>query len=181
MRRFILGAVLILPAAVGTAAGDVASRTLTLAGPDEPGTRLLVMGTVVDADGQPVAKAEVLAYHTDARGWYTRDKVMDEGNARLKGRVRTGPDGGFEIRTIRPGAYPAGDGTPESRRIPQHIHLEITADGFAKRRLQLVFEDDPRMTDYWQGWARRANHPVAKVTALEDGTQVCEPEVRLER
>ena len=44
-----------------------------------------------------------------------------------------------------------------------------------------MFEDDPRMTEYWRDWARRANHPVARVTELEDGSERCEVEVRLGR
>ncbi len=135
---------------------------LTVAPPDEPGTRLVVSGTVVDAAGRAVAGAEVHVYQTDASGAYTRERAMDEGHARLSGRLTTDAAGRFELRTIRPGGYPKalrlGD---RERRIPAHIHLDVTAQGFAPRKLQAVFADDPLLGDpYWQDWVRRQRHPV---------------------
>ncbi len=120
-------------------------------------------------------------FHADARGWYTPTKVMDEPHARLAGRVSTDAEGRFEIRTIRPGPYPVTDETPEDRRIPQHVHFEISAEGFAFRRFQLVFADDPRMTPYWHEWARDGRNPVVPVETHEDGTESCAVDVTLER
>lgn len=163
-------------------AGEAGMKaTLALAGPSEPGTRLIVKGVVRDAEGAAVAGAELVVYQTDARGWYTADKVMDEPHARLKGRVTTGPDGAFEIRTIRPGPYPATEATPESRRIPEHVHINVSAPGFTGRRIQMVFRDDPRMTSYWHEWARRAGHPVVDVRRGEDGSQRADLEIVLRK
>jgi len=113
---------------------------------DEPGIPLVIRGVVRGPDGVPVSGASLHVFHTDARGWYTPTKVMDEPHARLAGRVSADADGRFEIRTIRPGPYPVTEETPENRRIPQHVHFEVSASGCAFRRFQLVFADDPRMT-----------------------------------
>src|SRR5262245_53320926 len=50
------------PAARGT--------TVTLCGPDEPGERLVFSGRILDEQGQPLAQAAVMAYHTDRQGLY---------------------------------------------------------------------------------------------------------------
>jgi catechol 1,2-dioxygenase len=164
---------------VATAPGT--TSRLDLAGPDEPGIRLVVRGVVHGPDGAPIAGASLRVFQTDAHGWYTPTKVMDEPHARLMGRVTTDAEGRFEIHTIRPGAYPVTDATPEDRRIPAHVHFEVSASGFAFRRFQLVFENDPRMTPYWHEWAREDRHPVVPVVELSDGSQSCTLEITLER
>jgi protocatechuate 3,4-dioxygenase beta subunit len=139
--------------------------TLQVAPAGEPGPRLAVAGRVVRADGRPVAGAALHVYQTDAGGRYTPDQPMDEPHARLAGRLVTCADGGFELRTIRPGGYPEAVRIGgRERRIPAHIHLDVTAPGHAERRLQVVFADDPLLADpYWKDWVRRLDQPVAEV------------------
>src|SRR5262245_36803173 len=43
----------------------------TLVTAREPGDALVVHGRLVDAGGKPVPGAEVYAYHTSAKGWYS--------------------------------------------------------------------------------------------------------------
>jgi len=161
-RVIVLGLAMACLSGACLSRGEARPATLELAGPDEPGIRLTVDGVVRGKDGKPVAGAEIHAYQTDVRGRYTREKVMDEPHARLSGRLRTDAEGRFELRTIRPGGYPKTallDG--RERKIPAHIHLDITAPGHAERHLQLVFSDDPRLADpYWQDWVRTQGHPV---------------------
>jgi protocatechuate 3,4-dioxygenase beta subunit len=161
-----LGALLIAGIMLGASA-----NTLQLATPDEPGTRLTVSGVVRGKDGKPIAGAEIHAYQTDNRGWYTPAKPMDEPHARLSGHLRTDAEGRFELRTIRPGRYPwtAHIGGSE-RHIPAHIHLDITAPGQGEHRFQLVFADDPLLTDsYWKDWIKRHGHPVLEPHASGPG------------
>jgi protocatechuate 3,4-dioxygenase beta subunit len=147
-----------------------AAGTATLVSTNEPGRKLLVTGTLRDAAGKPIAGALLHVFQTDAEGRYTRERVMDEPHARLFEFIRTGVDGRFEFSTIRPGGYPGRpDRQGEEWRIPSHVHFEIDAAGFAHRGFQMVFEDDPRMTPYWHEWARKARHPVVKVTRGPDG------------
>lgn len=141
------------------------ASVLDLAGRDEPGTRLVITGLVRDGSGRPVAGAEIHVYQTDAAGRYTKEKPMDEPHARLAGWVHTDAQGRFELRTLRPGGYPwtvhLGD---RDRKIPAHIHLDISARGYRPRRFQAVFADDPRLADpYWQDWVKRLHQPVLEV------------------
>jgi len=145
-----------------TVLAGLPGSSLQVTAPGEPGTQLAVTGVVQGKDGRPIAGAEIHVYQTDATGRYTPEKAMDEPHARLAGWLRTDAAGRFELRSIRPGGYPKAvllDG--HERHIPAHIHLDITAPGHAKRRLQLVFADDPLLADpYWKDWVKRWGHPV---------------------
>lgn len=151
------------------------SSSITLVGESEPGQRLTIHGRVVGESGKPVAGARLHVYQTDAGGHYTPDKPMDEPHARLAGWLQTGKDGRFELHTIRPGGYPKAVRLGgRERKIPAHIHIDITADGYAPRKVQVVFADDPLLSDpYWQEWVRAQGHPVVTVGQSADG-QVAE-------
>jgi protocatechuate 3,4-dioxygenase beta subunit len=171
---------LVLPLAILAAvlAGTIASgaapppgSSLTLVNDSEPGQRLTIHGRVGGEGGKPVAGARLHVYQTDASGRYTPDKPMDEPHARLAGWLQTGKDGKFELHTIRPGGYPKavrlGD---RELKIPAHIHIDVTADGYAPRKVQVVFSDDPLLSDpYWQNWVRAQGHPVVTVSQSTGG------------
>lgn len=147
------------------------SRKTRLVPPNEAGEPLIVSGFVRNDDGKPLAGAFLHIYQTDSRGYYTPERAMDEPHARLFAYLRTGSDGGFEFRTIRSGGYPQAiiiDG--EARKIPAHVHVDVTAPGYQMRRFQLVFADDPLLkTLYWQEWAKRYGFPVVVVERGPDG------------
>jgi protocatechuate 3,4-dioxygenase beta subunit len=149
-----------------------------LAPPDEPGEPLIVSGTVRDTDGKPIAGALIYVFHADAKGYYTPARAMDEPNARLFGYMKTGADGRYEFRTIRPGGYP-------KQPIPQHIHMLVTAAGHRDHRCrstcQLVFADDPRMTAEWHKWAKEGGNPVLSVKRDQEGIQKCFYDIVLQR
>lgn len=116
--------------------------SVTIAGEDEPGERLVVSGVVYRPDGETPAEDVVLyLYHTNAEGVY--EKLGDEtGNGRrhghLRGWLRTDTEGRYEIRTIRPGSYPGRDAA-------QHIHVTVQEpDGTPEYWLpSFKFADDP--------------------------------------
>lgn len=79
-------------------------------------------GRVLDIHGAPVAGARVEIWQCDAFGryhhpWDRRSAPLDE-NFQGYGRFRTGADGGYRFRTIRPVPYPG--------RAP-HIHFAVSA------------------------------------------------------
>lgn len=145
------------------------SGTITIAGPDEPGTRLLARGRVLDEQGRPVAGVLLYAYHTDAKGWYSHRGPHVGGNAgdmkhaRLFGYVRTDGEGRFELRTIRPAGYPRSD-------LPQHIHMHFEAEGFRPLVTEILFDDDPRLSR-----AQRelpGGYPICKIQRQPDGADL---------
>lgn len=135
-------------------AGAPSTGRLTQAG--EPGEPLTVSGTVVSADGTPVAGASLYVYQTDAEGYYGVKPESDSRNPRLKAFLRSAADGSWSFATIRPGSYPGS-------RVPGHIHFEVAARGFTSRVFEIVFEGDPFVTD-----ALRRN-PAFSVRPIESG------------
>ena len=137
--------------AVQSAFSEFAAATASrgrIAPATEPGVPLLVKGVLFRADGRtPLSGGLVFAYHTDQQGLYNPDQSVH--SWRLRGAVRTGADGSFEFKTIRPASYP-------QTRIPQHIHVELqTADG-SYHAGEWRFSDDPLVEEAERADSARA-------------------------
>jgi protocatechuate 3,4-dioxygenase beta subunit len=117
---------------------EATSWEVTIVGPDEPGERLVVEGIVTGSDGKPVEGAIVYVYHTDAGGHYSQDRSGD--TARLCALMRTGADGRYRYRTIRPASYPNSD-------IPSHVHYVVSGKNFPELSFLLEFEGDPHLSN----------------------------------
>jgi protocatechuate 3,4-dioxygenase beta subunit len=142
----------------------------------EPGTKILIKGSIIDASGKPVANAALHIFQTDSHGYYTPldsiERKMGEPDARLFCFLTTDNEGNFEIHTVRPASYPM---QYKGRTIPQHIHLNITAQGYQSKKLQMLFTDDPAMDDYWRQWAGQNKYPILTLNnALPEHTATIE-------
>ena len=121
---------------------------MTIAPPSEPGTRLVLEGTIFRPDGKTPAPGVLLyAYHTNAEGHYAHGPAAT-GQGRwhgdLRGWLKTRADGRYRIETIRPAPYPGRD-------IPAHIHMHVMAPGGRERYIDdVVFDDDPLVTATWR-------------------------------
>jgi protocatechuate 3,4-dioxygenase beta subunit len=146
---------------------------LRLVSEDEPGVPLTLRGEIRDSKGRPAAAAIIYTFQADAEGHYTREKAMDEPNARIFGYARANKRGRFTLRTIYPGLYPErSDVDGPARFIPEHIHIEATLWDGSIHKFQVVFEGSPRMRhEHWQRWARDNGHPVASVETQDDGSR----------
>ena len=155
-------------------AAHAAAAPLPLVDKDEAGTPLAVHGRVLDAQGKPAAGVLVYAYHTDARGFYGYDRAHVGGNegdrrhARLFGYVRTDGRGAFELRTIRPASYPDSE-------LPQHIHVEISGAGGAALATEMMFDDDPKLSQAQRESAKKSGFQVVSVDTGKDGVGRCGP------
>ena len=118
------------------------------------GERIVIEGRVLDGDGAPVSDAMIEVWQANAAGRYDhpedleRDEPRENGcpprpldpNFHGFGRIATGPDGRFRLRTIRPGPVPDGDGAPQA----PHINLSVFARGLLKRLVtRIYFPDEP--------------------------------------
>src|SRR5712692_8569022 len=101
-----------------------------------------VMGRVVNPQGQPVQGARVEIWQANTHRRYTNPSDTNpapldphfEGFAVLT----TDAEGRYRMKTIKPGAYPAG---PDRMR-PPHIHFEVT--GKSNRLVtQMYFAGEP--------------------------------------
>jgi protocatechuate 3,4-dioxygenase beta subunit len=121
-------------------APETMSPHITIASGDEPGERLVMTGTIFQPDGRTPAEGVVLyVYHTDNTGYYSKDD--DPYNPRLRGWMKTGPDGKYEFDTIKPAPYPRRD-------TPAHIHAQIYSDKIAEHSIdEYWFDGDPLIKD----------------------------------
>ena len=83
----------------------------------EAGEPLRISGTIFQPDGKPAEGIVLFIYHTDATGSY--NEKDDASHPRLKGWMKTGADGRYEFRTIKPTPYPHRT-TPA--RIQAHVY-----------------------------------------------------------
>ena len=120
---------------------------LTIQHAGEPvGERITVTGRVVDGDGRPVAHQLVEVWQANAGGRYIHKGDQHpaplDPNFTGAGRLLTGPDGSFEITTIKPGPYPWTNHRNAWR--PAHIHFSLFGTAFTQRMVtQMYFPGDP--------------------------------------
>src|SRR6476620_11620101 len=108
----------------------------------EPGEPMIISGVVYLPDGKTPAKGAILSvWHTDAKGFYIAGGGgAGEEHPRINGRMKTGADGKYEFRTIRPAQYPG-------HTTPAHIHGHISAPHFPEYPIIYYFEGDDLITD----------------------------------
>ena len=150
-----------------------ASSTATLDRAGEVGTPMVVRGQVFKPDGTtPAAGVVVYAYHTATDGEY---HTGTDGRPRLSGYVRTDQTGRFELRTIRPAAYPGG-------RTAAHVHFQLWGAGFAPQWGEdLLFAGDPAISDAERRRSAAAGRfaSIRTPERLADGTVAVDHLLRL--
>ena len=101
-----------------------------------------VFGRVLNLDGEPVRGAAVTIWQANTFGRYTHGN--DPNPAPLDPHfvgcvgIRSDNDGVYRIKTVKPGAYPAG---PDWMR-PPHIHFEVHGR-FERLITQMYFPGEP--------------------------------------
>jgi hydroxyquinol 1,2-dioxygenase len=123
-----------------------------LVDPDD-GDRVVIRGTVTDLDGNPIEGAVLDCWQNATAGFYAAQQPEGMSEFNLRGIYSTGPDGRYEISTVRPVPYgipsdgPAGDLLKAHGRNwmrPGHTHMWVKADGY-KDLITHVFDEE---TDY---------------------------------
>ncbi len=93
-----------------------------VASPNEPGEVFVFEGVVYQADGKTPAPNVVLyAYHTNADGLYangTNETEWSRRHGRLRGWIKTGADGRYRFRSVKPAPYPNDE-------LLAHVHLTV--------------------------------------------------------
>jgi protocatechuate 3,4-dioxygenase beta subunit len=140
-------------------AGDLARPSSGVG--EARGQLLYVMGRVLTCAGEPVAGARVDVWQANADGKYRHPS--DNSPAQLDpnfngfARLTTDAEGRYQLRTIKPGRYPAADG--EIR--PPHIHFAVEGR-FDRLITQLYFAGEPEnQTDRWLNAAPRREQLIA--------------------
>ena len=101
-----------------------------------------ITGRILNLDGEPVRGAKLTIWQANSFGRYRH--VNDRNTAPLDPnfvgctRIRSSDDGSYVIKTIKPGAYPAG---PDWTR-PPHVHFEVHGR-FERLVTQMYFPGEP--------------------------------------
>ncbi|KAF9874031.1 dioxygenase [Colletotrichum karsti] len=107
-------------------------------------------GRVLDQTGAPVPGALVDIWHAAPNGMYEQQDA-DQPDMDLRGRFRTGADGGYSLYCLRPVPYPVPDDGPGGRILklldrhpyrPAHLHFIVSADGYRPVTTQLFDSED---------------------------------------
>lgn len=135
-----------------------APSRMSLVGPQTPGKRIVVEGSLVDkATCTRLLVGYILdVWHADDAGQY------DNAGFSFRGQLKTDAKGAFRLETIMPGRYPD--------RPYRHIHLKIRAPG-GKELLttQIYFDDDDQLPrQKITGPIAKVNKNVAAVTLVVD-------------
>ncbi len=114
------------------------------------GAKLHISGVIFKPDGATPAKGILLYYYqTDTNGRYVHDPNeprsmqpdhVGRTHGYIRGWVRTGADGRYDIYTIRPASYPKSE-------EPAHIHVTIIEPGINEYYIDdFLFDDDKYLT-----------------------------------
>ena len=145
-----------------------------LLGPDEPGQRLIVAGTVYGSDCRTrLPNTLIEVWQANDAGLYDTDKPgnFTERNAfRLRGMMLTDQQGKYEFETIVPGRYPIPPNLPGLEKYagltrPAHIHFRVSESLHVPLTTQLYFRDDPFIAkDPWAG-----RKPSSAISLKQEG------------
>jgi protocatechuate 3,4-dioxygenase alpha subunit len=124
------------------------NQIAVLSSGDVPGEKITITGVVFDGAGDVVNDAMIEIWQANDRGKYDhpeddQDRQTTPGFTGF-GRVFVNGDGGFEIKTIKPGQV----AWMESGQQAPHINISVFARGVLRRMAtRIYFADDPANGD----------------------------------
>jgi protocatechuate 3,4-dioxygenase beta subunit len=151
----------------------------TSAGWYENAQKLMITGTVFQADGKtPAPNILIYYWHTDTKGLYssrsgTNEKATQHGY--LRGWVKSDSNGRYMIHTLRPAPYP-------KEKIPAHIHVLVNEPNISNPYYvdDLVFDEDPLLIEHRKKYPfeERGGNGILRVL-LNGKIQVAEHDIIL--
>jgi hydroxyquinol 1,2-dioxygenase len=119
---------------------------------DQQGDPMLVRGRILDTHGNPIAGAKIDVWQANDEGFYDVQQKGLQPDFNLRGVFRTGPDGSYHFRGVKPKFYPIPDDGPVGKLLgalgrhpfrPAHLHFIIEAPGYARLVTHIFDPDDP--------------------------------------
>ena len=118
---------------------------------DQKGEPMLVRGRIIDIKGNPINAAKIDVWQANDEGFYDVQQQGIQPEFNLRGVFRTGADGAYWFRGVKPRYYPIPDDGPVGQMLqalgrhpyrPAHLHYIITASGFAPLTTHIFDPDD---------------------------------------
>jgi hydroxyquinol 1,2-dioxygenase len=119
---------------------------------DQKGEAMFVHGRILDIAGNPIAGAKIDVWQANDEGFYDVQQKGIQPDFNLRGVFRTGPDGAYSFRAVKPKFYPIpADGTVGKLLAalgrhpyrPAHLHYIIEAEGYGRLVTHVFDPDDP--------------------------------------
>jgi catechol 1,2-dioxygenase len=119
---------------------------------DAKGEPMLVSGRITGTDGEPIEGVKIDVWQANDDGFYDVQQKGIQPEFNLRGVFRTGADGRYRFRAVKPKFYPIpDDGTVGDllKRLgrhpyrPAHLHYILSAPGFETLVTHIFDPDDP--------------------------------------
>jgi catechol 1,2-dioxygenase len=122
---------------------------------DEKGEPMFVHGRILNLDGAPMEGVKIDVWQANDEGFYDVQQKGIQPDFNLRGVFRTGADGRYFFKAIKPKFYsipqdgPVGalmKATGRHTYRPAHFHYIITKDGYDPLTTHIFDPDDPYIT-----------------------------------
>ncbi|OLP60582.1 6-chlorohydroxyquinol-1,2-dioxygenase [Xaviernesmea oryzae] len=119
---------------------------------DQKGEDMVIGGRILDIEGRPIENAVLDVWQANDEGFYDVQQQGIQPDFNLRGIFRTGSDGYYWFRAVKPKYYPIPDDGPVGQLLaalgrhpyrPAHLHYIIKADGFETLTTHIFDPDDP--------------------------------------
>ena len=119
---------------------------------DHKGEDMFIHGRILDTQGQPVADAVLDVWQANDEGFYDVQQKGIQPDFNLRGVFRTGADGRYWFRAVKPKFYPIPDDGTVGKLLgalgrhpyrPANLHFILKADGFETLTTHIFDPDDP--------------------------------------
>ncbi|MBB5754910.1 intradiol ring-cleavage dioxygenase [Prosthecomicrobium pneumaticum] len=119
---------------------------------DRKGEPMFVHGRILDTEGRPIANAKIDVWQANDEGFYDVQQKGIQPDFNLRGVFRTGADGRYWFRGVKPKYYPIPDDGPVGKLLgalgrhpnrPAHLHYIISAEGYDTLTTHIFDPDDP--------------------------------------
>lgn len=118
---------------------------------DGIGERMLVHGTIRDIEGNPLEGVKIDVWQANDEGFYDVQQKGIQPDFNLRGVFRTGADGNYWFKAVKPRFYPIPDDGPVGQLLnrlgrhpyrPAHFHYILEKPGFDKVTTHIFDPDD---------------------------------------
>ena len=119
---------------------------------DQKGEPMLVRGVIRSVDGTPLAGAKIDVWQANDEGFYDVQQKGLQPDFNLRGVFRTGADGRYWFKGVKPKFYPIPDDGPVGKMLaalgrhpyrPAHLHYILEAAGHDRLVTHIFDPDDP--------------------------------------
>jgi hydroxyquinol 1,2-dioxygenase len=115
---------------------------------EDAGDKVVVRGRITDPAGNPLAGVVLDCWQSNTAGFYQVQEIDGQSAFNLRGIYHTDDNGEYEIRSVRPGAYPIPHDGPVGALLkannrgwmrPGHLHTWVKHPGY-KELITHIFD-----------------------------------------